>query len=71
MGGTVLTANPGGTDGVRAPTTINRSTTTDHRSADEVIPAPARRPYRVKTTDADSDGRRGRSPTETRCTRDG
>jgi len=69
-GGTVLTANPGGTDGVRAPTTNHRSTTTHHRPADDAIPAPAMRPYQVRTTDADCDGRKGPSPTKTYSTRD-
>jgi len=69
-GGAVLTANPGGTDDVQAPTTNHQSTTTDHRPADEAMTAPAMRPYQVRTTDVDTDGRKGRSPTETRGTRD-
>jgi len=69
IGGTVLTADPGTTDGVWAATTHHRSTTTDHRPTNEAIPAPTVRPYRARTTDTDSDGRERRSQMEACCTR--
>jgi len=69
MGGTVLTANPGGTDGVGAPTTNHRSTMADHRPKGKAVPAPAMRPYRVRAADTDSGERTERSPEETRGTR--
>jgi len=70
-GGTVLSANPGSTDGVRAPTTNHWSATADHRPTGEAISAPAMQPYRVRTTDLDSDGQEGQSQTETHSTRNG
>jgi len=64
-GGTILPTNSRGTDGLRAPTTNNRSTAADHRPTGETVPAPAVRSYRAGTTNTDPEGRTGRSHEET------
>jgi len=64
-GAVILTADPGSTDGVRAPTTDHWSTAADHRSANEAVPAPAVRLYQAWATDTNSDEQTGRSTNET------
>jgi len=69
-GGTVLTANSGGADGVCAPTTNHNSAAADHRSTDNASPASSVRLYPVRATDTDSDERTGRGQDVNRSTRD-
>jgi hypothetical protein len=64
-GGTVLPTNPRGADGLRAPTADYRPATADHRPANEIVPAPAVRSYRARTTNPDAEDRTGRSLEET------
>ena len=40
MGATILTTNPGGTEGVRSPTTNSRPPMTNHGPPDPAVPAP-------------------------------
>jgi len=68
-GGTIFPTNWRSTEGLRAPTTDNRSTAADHRPANETVPAPAMRPYRAGTTNTNSQERTGRSLEETNGTR--
>jgi hypothetical protein len=60
-GSTVLPTNPRGADGLRAPETDPRPTATDHRPADETVPASAVRSHRTRTTDTDPEERTRRS----------
>jgi len=68
-GGTILPTNPRGTDDLRAPTTDHRSTATVDGPASEAVPTPVMRPHQVRTTDADSEERTGRSPEGTNSPR--
>jgi len=58
-GGTILTAHPGGADGVQPPRADHRPTATNHIPTGEAIPAPAVQSCLVGGTDTDPDGRIG------------
>jgi len=57
-GGTILSTNSRGTEGLRAPTTNNRPAAADHRPTIETVPAPAMRPHRDGTTNTNPEEQR-------------